>query len=129
MTAAARQRIPADWESFQALAVREGWSDGLPLVPPTEARVARFLAAAGVEPNAIVVDSLPPRGAACTNEQLAVNAVMTGAPPAAFPLAAHRPAGHERADVLPACPQRDDRVGSARHRRQRPGPTDLGHPV
>lgn len=86
MTAAVRQRIPADWESFQALAVREGWSDGLPLVPPTEERVEAFLAAAGADPAEIVVDALPPRGAACTNEQLAVNAVMTAAAPESFAL-------------------------------------------
>ena len=86
MTAALRQRIPADWESFQALAAREGWSDGLPLVPPTEERVATFLAAAGVDPAEIIAESLPPRGAACTNEQLAANAVMAGAPAESFRL-------------------------------------------
>jgi hypothetical protein len=86
VTTAARRRIPADWESFAALADQEGWSDGLPLVPPTEERVSAFLAAAGVDPGDVVVDSLPPLGAACSNEQLAANAVMTGASPASFPL-------------------------------------------
>ena len=86
MALAQRHRIPADWESFTELAEREGWSDGLPLVPPTEERVAAYLEAADADPAEIVVDALPPRGAACSTEQLAVNAVMTGASPAALPL-------------------------------------------
>jgi hypothetical protein len=86
MALAQRHRIPADWESFATLAEQEGWSDGLPLVPPTEERLAAYLEAAGADPTEVVVDALPPRGAACSTEQLAVNAVMTGAPPAALPL-------------------------------------------
>lgn len=86
MTLAQRHRIPADWDSFATLAEQRGWSDGLPLVPPTEERVTAFVEAAGADPGEIVVDSLPPRGAACTTEQLAANAVMTGAAPAALPL-------------------------------------------
>ena len=86
MTLAQRHHIPADWESFRTLAEQQGWSDGLPLVPPTEERVAAYLEAAGAEPDEVVVDTLPPLGAACSTEQLAANAVMTGASPAALPL-------------------------------------------
>ena len=28
-----------------------GWTDGLPVVPPTEARVAQFLEVAGLDPS------------------------------------------------------------------------------
>ena len=35
---------PADWDDF---AEAQGWSDGLPLVMPTESAVAKFVAAAG----------------------------------------------------------------------------------
>jgi hypothetical protein len=35
-----------------------GWTDGLPVIPPTPERVAAFLAAAGLEP-AMVVAELP----------------------------------------------------------------------
>ena len=34
-----------DAEAFTELAIEQGWSDGMPLVPPTEASVARFVEA------------------------------------------------------------------------------------
>jgi hypothetical protein len=37
----------ADDDEAIELFHRNGWTDGLPIVPPTEARVARLLAAAG----------------------------------------------------------------------------------
>ena len=43
-------------------AVAEGWSDGLPIVPPTERRVAAMLRALG-RPGSEVVASLDPRTA------------------------------------------------------------------
>ena len=33
------------------LCYRQGWTDGLPVVPPTEDKVRRFLEAAGREPD------------------------------------------------------------------------------
>ncbi len=43
--AAERVEIPDDiWEA-QAFFEEQGWSDGLPIIPPTEARVAQMLAA------------------------------------------------------------------------------------
>jgi hypothetical protein len=74
---------PADFQNFATVA---GWGDGLPLVPPREGRVARFLDVAGADASAIVADHLPPSGAACTMEKLAINAVMAGAPPESLPL-------------------------------------------
>ncbi|MEX5636846.1 hypothetical protein [Parafrankia sp. FMc2] len=86
MTTAATSIVaPADHESFAAFAHERGWSDGLPLVPPTPERVAAHVASAG-RPADEVVATLPPSGAACTVEKVAVNAVMAGAPPSAMPL-------------------------------------------
>jgi hypothetical protein len=81
-----RHDVASDPDDFQTFATASGWGDGLPLVPPTEGRVARFLELAHVDPAAIVVPELPPSGAACTMEKLAINAVMAGAPPESFPL-------------------------------------------
>lgn len=78
---------PADPAAFAAYALERGWGDGLPLVPPTEDRVAAFLAQWGVEPGHPIA-TLPPSGGVCTAEKLAVNAVMAGAPAAALPLLA-----------------------------------------
>lgn len=62
-----------------------GWSDGLPLVPPTPERVLRMLAgtrrAAGE-----VVAVVPPDFAPCTVEKVAVNAVMAGCRPEYLPV-------------------------------------------
>ena len=38
-----RHDVASDPAYFQAFATEAGWGDGLPLVPPTEGRVARFL--------------------------------------------------------------------------------------
>ncbi len=84
----ARHDVAADPADFQEFATVAGWGDGLPLVPPTEDRVARFLDAAPADPAAVVVDALPPSGAPCTMEKLAVNAVMAGAPAESLPLLA-----------------------------------------
>ena len=78
--------VSSDPADFQAFATAAGWGDGLPLIPPTEPAVTRFLQRAGVDPAAIVVPHLPPSGAACTMEKLAINAVMAGAGPESLPL-------------------------------------------
>jgi hypothetical protein len=84
--ASPRREVAADPVEFQEFATAAGWGDGLPLVPPTEDRVARFLNAAGADPTTTVVEQLPPSGAPCTMEKLAINAVMAGAPPASLGL-------------------------------------------
>lgn len=62
-----------------------GWTDGLPIVPPTPARVGRMLAAVALEPDA-VLGGVPQRGATVTVHQAAVCAVMAGCPSDAFPI-------------------------------------------
>lgn len=63
----------------------QGWGDGLPLIPPTEARVQDFLVAGGRFPDELVA-ILPPLRAECTVEKIAVNAVMAGCAGDAMPL-------------------------------------------
>jgi hypothetical protein len=71
-------------DPFEAMFAR-GWSDGLPLVPPTEERVARMLT--GTERAADeVVCSMPPDLVDCTVEKVAVNAVMAGCLPEHLPV-------------------------------------------
>ena len=62
-----------------------GWSDGLPLVPPTEARVLRMLDGTTRDPGDIVA-TIPPALVDATVEQVAVNAVMAGCKPEYFPV-------------------------------------------
>ena len=76
---------PDDPVEFMAWATAQGWGDGLPLIPPTPERVARFTAAAS-RPGDSVLLEVPPANAWCTVEKLAVNACMAGAAPEAMPL-------------------------------------------
>ncbi|HEV8473524.1 MAG TPA: hypothetical protein VGR82_12170 [Methylomirabilota bacterium] len=59
------------------------WADGLPIVPPTEARVAAML---GGRDGARVLGVMPPLWRQATLDKLAVNAVMAGCEPAYFPV-------------------------------------------
>lgn len=67
------------------LATDAGWGDGLPVIPPTEARVREWCAASGRFPEELLAE-LPPRNGRCTVEKLAVNAVLAGAPAESMPL-------------------------------------------
>ena len=60
-----------------------GWSDGLPLVPPTAERVAAMLAGTSRAPDEVVANVAPDL-ADCTVEKAAVNAVMAGCRPEYF---------------------------------------------
>jgi hypothetical protein len=62
---------------------RRSWGDGLPIVAPTEARVAAML---GGHDGARSLGAMPPLWRQGTLEKLAVNAVMAGCEPAAFPI-------------------------------------------
>ena len=57
-----------------------GWSDGLPLVPPTRARVSDFVAASGRTADE-VIGVIPPMGGQATVQKIAANAVMAGCRP------------------------------------------------
>ena len=63
---------------------RQGWGDGLPVIPPTEERVQAMLDASPLPPTHVVAVVEPRRGEA-TVEKIAVNAVLAGCAPAAFP--------------------------------------------
>jgi hypothetical protein len=63
----------------------QGWTDGLPVVPPTEARVRDMLAAAGLEPQHQIA-FITNRQVAVTAEKVAINAVMAGCRPEHMPV-------------------------------------------
>ena len=62
-----------------------GWSDGLPLVPPTEARVLAMLEGTQRKPDDIVA-VVPPDLIECSVEKVAINAVMAGCRPEYLPV-------------------------------------------
>ncbi len=68
-------------ELFQA----NGWTDGLPIVPPTASNVAPLLAAAALAPGD-VVGTEPVRRRRLTAEKVAIAAVMAGCVPGYMPV-------------------------------------------
>ena len=62
-----------------------GWTDGLPLVPPTETRVLRILEGTSRAADEVVA-LVPPNLVECTVEKVAVNSVMAGCRPEYLPV-------------------------------------------
>jgi hypothetical protein len=63
----------------------KGWTDGLPIVPPTEEHVAASLEAAGLAPGDVIgVERVRQRP--ITAEKVAINAIMAGCKPAYMPV-------------------------------------------
>ncbi|HEX6380064.1 MAG TPA: thioredoxin family protein, partial [Acidimicrobiia bacterium] len=74
-------RLEDEAEAF----FERGWTDGLPVVPPTPARVLRMLEGTTRAADEVVA-SVGPDFADCTVEKAAVNAVMAGCRPEYFPV-------------------------------------------
>ena len=79
-----RIELGEDEDEAEAMFAR-GWSDGLPLVPPTEERVLRMLDGTSRDPQE-VIGLVPPALAAATVEKIAINAVMAGCKPEYLPV-------------------------------------------
>lgn len=85
-----RQRVELVRDADPSAAVNRlyrerGWTDGLPVVPPTLDRLDEMLAAGPLERHAVLGEVEPLRGVA-TAEKVAANAVMAGCEPAHFPV-------------------------------------------
>ena len=63
-----------------------GWTDGLPIVPPTPADVAAMLRGTSRAPDTVVTETFRPEGRRITVEMVAINAVMAGARPDYLPV-------------------------------------------
>ena len=98
MLNAARQDYPDDSALVEDYFER-GWTDGLPIVPPTPERVEAFLDFAGLAPE-LILGRVPTREVVVTAEHAAINAVMAGCKPEYFPtvVAAVRAHLHEMAN-------------------------------
>jgi hypothetical protein len=92
----ARLEVP-DAQAVQDLFQVNGWSDGLPVVPPTPDLVEHFIATSMLDPADVVVD-LREQSRTITVEQIAVNTVAAGGRPEYLPVvvAAMRAMNEER---------------------------------
>jgi hypothetical protein len=75
----------ADFAAVQELYHSNGWTDGLPIVPPTEEAVQACLDWA-MMPADQLIGVEPVRGLAITAEKIAINTVMAGCLPMHFPV-------------------------------------------
>ena len=80
-----RRYTADDFAAVQEMYHSNGWSDGLPIVPPTERAVRACLDWVGVPPDQLIGIE-PVRELAITAEKLAINAVMAGCLPMHFPV-------------------------------------------
>jgi hypothetical protein len=74
-----------DLEAINRLYRERGWSDGLPIVPPTIERVERMLQQTSRRRDEVVARLAPGFGAA-TVERIAINAILAGCDPEALPV-------------------------------------------
>ena len=84
-TLTSKRHTVADVGDAIELCFEKGWTDGLPVVPPTPDRVEAMLAAAGLDP-AHQVAYVAHRAVAVSAEKVAINAVMAGCRPEYMPV-------------------------------------------
>lgn len=84
-TLASRRIEVGEWDDPIEACFERGWTDGLPVVPPTDERILRMLAATTRKPDEIV-GLVPPNLAECSVEKVAINAVMAGCKPEYLPV-------------------------------------------
>jgi hypothetical protein len=75
----------AAFDAMQRGFIGNGWSDGLPLIPPTRAKVDAMIEASGLPGDHHVGDFAPGFGIG-TIEKIAANAVMAGCAPNTMPV-------------------------------------------
>ena len=120
-------RVSASTDPIEACYER-GWTDGLPVVPPTPERVLAMLKGTTRSPQDIV-GRIPPDYVECSVEKIAINAVLAGCKPEYLPVVPPR----SRAALVPVwSPRRagnhelhwpgrhGQRTDRPRHRHERP---------
>ncbi|MBI2908129.1 MAG: hypothetical protein HYX92_10810 [Chloroflexi bacterium] len=78
-------RVPDSLEAVERLFYGRGWTDGLPIVPPTRERILRMLGGTRFAPDRLI-GAVAPKWGAATVEKLAINAVMAGCLPEYMPV-------------------------------------------
>jgi hypothetical protein len=74
-----------DYEEVNRFFYKNGWTDGLPIVPPTQKAVAEMMTGTDLPADHLVAKVIPRLGKA-TIEKIAINAVMAGALPTHMPV-------------------------------------------
>jgi hypothetical protein len=81
----AKRYVVDDPEGAVEFYFERGWTDGLPVIPPTPQRVERMLTGTRRDP-AELIGLIPPNYGKATLEKIAINAVMAGCRPEYLPV-------------------------------------------
>jgi hypothetical protein len=84
-TLTSKRHVVADDADAVEFCHSRGWTDGLPVIPPTPDRVRATLDAARVDPQHVVT-SIAHRAVTITAEKVAINAVLAGCKPEYMPV-------------------------------------------
>lgn len=82
---AARKVEFGEYDDPMEVCFERGWTDGLPVTPPTDERVLRMLKGTTRKPSE-VIGCIPPNLSECTIEKVAINAVLAGCRPEYMPV-------------------------------------------
>ena len=77
--------LPSSHESINDYFYEQGWTDGLPIIPPTPDRVDAIIESCAFDRNH-VLGEIPPNWGSATVEKVAINAVMAGCRAEHFPV-------------------------------------------
>ena len=77
--------LSGTFAEIQRIFLDSGWTDGLPIIPPTEAAVAEFLKFTDLKPDHSL-GAIPPAQREVTVRHVAANGVMAGCPPEFMPI-------------------------------------------
>ena len=84
MNQATSHTVSESMDTFQ-FCFDKGWTDGLPVIPPTKVRVLAMLSGTTLAPSHVVA-KIPPGWGEATVEKIAANAVMAGCLPEYMPV-------------------------------------------
>jgi hypothetical protein len=79
-----RIQVPENIVEINRVFYEKGWTDGLPIIPPTQERVLTLLHGTNRDPHD-VIGLIPPSWAEVTVEKIAINSVMAGGLPEHLP--------------------------------------------
>lgn len=78
--------VKGTFEEIQEHFYSQGWTDGLPIIPPTGERVVKMLSGTSHPPQEVVTTTMWPEEWQVTVEKVAINGVMAGCKPEYMPV-------------------------------------------
>jgi hypothetical protein len=78
-------KLRGTYDDVNEFYLKQRWTDGFPIIPPTPEKVKAMLAGTSAAPDKVIM-KIPPREGGLTVEGIAINAVMAGCKPEYMPV-------------------------------------------